>query len=310
MKEFSLFVLLFFLSFPLLFAQGDCQRSSCKWEFFELEETVRGEVIYHEFLSQNYGHSPTRYNHLIRVVNKDYHINSFCPSQYCYSMVILKINQDTIRVLCSSEEWYDKGAQIYIIPDRTIQKAEKQDVNFIAHVLEKSTTKKKRGWRKEYKKAQAELPNRFDKVVLTTTFGSLSDKSDYERSILDCEKNLIKPITHNSFQCHWNFFEIEQPFQGKIIKYEAQMQPCHILGYASLAIVTLNNNQDTIRVLDYCNPSTFEEGEEVIIETGNYKSPLTVPYTKTVEEDQTIYRSNGFDTLVFKTTYGKIIHKQ
>jgi hypothetical protein len=34
---------------------------------------------------------------------------------------------------------------------------------------------------------------------------------------------------------------------------------------------------------------------------------ITIPYTKTIEEGQEIYRSNEFYSLVFRTIYGEII---
>jgi hypothetical protein len=312
MKPFNLFILLFLGSVQTLFAQyfifdqKDCQRSHCNWDFFELKETIEGEVLLHEFLPQNFSCRGASQNNLILNISENYSLYSFCPSKSCLSITILKINQDTIRIVSGNSEWYDKGAHLYITPEKIIPREERGSFNFIFHSLERSVEKKKRGWKKEYKKAQAELPSSFDQLVLKTTIGSLSDKSDYDRSVLDCEKELFRPISSNSFQCRWNFFEIQNPLGGKIIKYEAQTQPCHLIGYASLAIVAINNNQDTIRVLDYCNSTTFEEGAVIIIEAGESKSPISIPYTKTMEGGQEVYRSNEFDHLVFRTTYGRI----
>lgn len=315
MKKNSLLILLFLGSLQLtfcqdfIFSQKDCERSSCEWDFFDLEKTVQGEVLCHEYLPQNFSCRGLTYNSLISIVNNDYQMYSFCPGKSCLSMTILKVNQDTIRVLSFSEESYEIGAQLYIVPDKTIRK-ENEELHFIAHALERTTVKKKRGWKKEYKKAQAQLPDRFDEVVLKTTRGSLSDKSDEERKVSNCEKDLIKPIMHNSFQCYWNFFELEKPLNGTIVKYEAQIQPCTVVGYASLAIVAIENTQDTFRVLDACNSSTFKEGNAVIVEAGIYYNPLYIPYTKTTVNEQVIYQTNEFDASILRTTYGKIKNKE
>lgn len=272
MKLFSLFVVLFLGDFQVLFAQDDCERSSCDWVFFELEETVLGEVISHE--------------------------QGTCGHRAITSITILRVKEDTIRILSSCDDCtYETGQKIYIFEGEDIL-----PLRFMRWGVG-VPVKKKRGWKKEYKKAQAQLPSRFDKLVLKTTVGNLSDKSD-------CERSLFKAIHHNSFQCRWTFFEIEKQLEGEIIKYQAQMQACHLIGYTSLAIIAINNNQDTIRVLDYCNAGTFEEGAKVIIEAGEYKSPISIPYTRTIEEAQETYRSNKFDSLVFRTAYGKIINRQ
>lgn len=310
MRSVSLFILLFWGSIQTTFAQDNCQRSYCDWEFFELEKTIKGEVIHHEYLIQRFSCRGLNYNNIIRNLNSSYQLNSYCPHLHCLSITILKVNEDTIRVLNSNSDWYDKGTQLYIIPDKIIAKQERNKLTFISHSLERTVVKKKRGWRKEYKNALSQLPSRYDQLVLRTTIGNLSDLSDKERSVFDCEEKLFKPINQNSFQCLWNFFEIEEPLEGKIIKYQAQMQPCHLIAYASLAIVAINNNQDTIRVLSCCDISTFKEGTEVLIEAGEYKSPVFIPYTKRIEKTQEIYRSNEFDSTVFRTTYGKIINKQ
>lgn len=310
MKYFNLFILLFIGSVHVLFAQEDCQRSHCNWEFFDLEETVRGEVIYHEALffssDENVSYKTPRQMVLVqRGINANWNLVSSCPSLNCLSVTILRINQDTVRILNYSGDWLAIGSQIYVIPSN-----KRETLNFISHRLEKNGRKKKKGWRKDYKAAKTQLPMRFDTSVLKTSFGYLSNHSDEERQVFDCEQNQYKPIQHNSFQCRWNFFEIEKPIEGRIIKYEAQTQPCHLVGYASLAIVVINNNQDTIRVLDCCNSATFEEGATVIIEDGKYTNPVSIPYSKTIEDDQEMYRSNKFDNLVFRTTYGKLIRKE
>ena len=59
--------------------------------------------------------------------------------------------------------------------------------------------------------------------------------------------------------------------------YTTAKQPCHLIAYASLAIIAINNNPDTIRVLDYCNTLTFEEGAKIIIETREHKQPISIP---------------------------------
>lgn len=206
MRLVSLFILLFWGSIQTTFAQDNCQRSYCDWEFFDLEETIEGEVLYHEM--------------------------GTCGHRAITSITILKVKNDTIRVLSYCDERsYDIGEKIYVINEAIISR-----FNFRIWVAG-IPVKKKRGWRKEYKKAQAQLPSRFDKLVLKTTIGVLSDQSDCQRKL-----NVYKRINNNSFQCLWNFFQIEEPLEGKIIKYQAQTQACHLIAYASLAIVAIHNN--------------------------------------------------------------------
>lgn len=88
------------------------------------------------------------------------------------------------------------------------------------------------------------------------------------------------------------------------------MQACHLMAHVSLTIVAIHDNQDTIRVLDYCNTSIFEKGAKVITQVGKYKEPISIPYTKNVKGTEEIYRSNEFDEVIFRTTYGEIINKQ
>lgn len=225
--------------------QSHCERNHCNWTFFELKSMVKGKIIAYELGANNYGHSrgvPT------------------------VSMVIVQLGKDSIRVLSTLlEADFEAGTTINIFPSTS-----EKYYNF-PHWVVGEPIKKTAGWRKRQRAQIAKLPTRFDALIKRTTWGILSSKSD-------CERTKLYTLLPNSYPCSWAFFELKQPLRGRIIAHHKQQAPCDILEQASLSIVAIGT--DTIRVLDFCNGSEFNPGDEVKIEYQEAPSSVQIPSSK------------------------------
>lgn len=63
----------------------------------------------------------------------------------------------------------------------------------------------------------------------------------------------------------WSYEKITKNFSGEIVDFEAALQPCGTVAYASICIVKKEDGK-LIRVLTLCNTKTnYKKGDEVII---------------------------------------------
>ncbi len=115
-------------------------------------------------------------------------------------------------------------------------------------------------------------------------------------------------LSENSFQCNWKFFQLPVITNGVVISYQKAPVSCGVYTAAALSII--ETTEDTIRVISLCEDSNFVVGQNVQIipnETPNYR--VTIPFYLAlldVQQGETIYRSNEYDEVTLKTTWGKI----
>lgn len=138
---------------------------------------------------------------------------------------------------------------------------------------------------------------------------------------VDCDTAKYSKLLSNTYQCKWEFFQLEDTIMGVVIKHEQHMIECGVLATASLTIIKTDN--DTIRVLDLCNKDNFIEGQKVkIIPRTEPQFQVYIPSyiiidrrkkgdkkRKTKEVKKNIWHSNNFDESVLKTTWGEIINE-
>ncbi len=140
---------------------------------------------------------------------------------------------------------------------------------------------------------------------------------------VDCDTTKYPKLLSNSYQCKWNFFQLNDTIEGVIIKHEKQMIGCGFLATASLTII--ETGSDTIRILDLCNLKDYSVGQKVkILPESEPKFQTLIPcyfYTvriklykgdkgkKVKQDEKAVWHSNDFDERILKTTWGQIINE-
>lgn len=151
-------------------------------------------------------------------------------------------------------------------------------------------------------------------TIFTLTSGSVFGQ-------VDCDTAKYSKLLSNTYQCKWEFFQLEDTIKGVVIKHEQQMTGCGVLATASITIIKTDN--DTIRVLDLCNKDNYIEGQKVkIIPRTEPQFQVNIPCyilidrrkkgdknRKTKEVEKNIWHSNNFDESILKTTWGEIINE-
>lgn len=267
-KAFTSLLFSLFLFFHVL-GQSNCERNNCNWKYFSLNSLISGQLISYELMTNNYGHRPT------------------------VSIAIVKVNADTFRILSScTQNVYKIGSEINIFPSEGYS-----DYSYPRWVVGIPINRTK-GWKKRKQEQIDNLPSRFDKVILKTTWGELSKENE-------CDRSLLKKINGNSYQCQWTYFKFEKPIEGEIIKFEKQTQPCKIFTHGSVAIV--KTKVDTLRIIDCCHEIDFKIGQKVkILPSSKPSSLVNIPYIEKVKNGLSLKEVNEYDLLVKRTTWGKL----
>lgn len=124
-----------------------------------------------------------------------------------------------------------------------------------------------------------------------------------------CSNPKSSRILTNSFECHWQFTELQDTSEAIVIHHSPTHIPCAFKATASVTIVKIKN--DTIRILDVCNLQKYKVGQ--IIKVVSVSKPyykVSIP-TFFALEDPTfgtyIYRCNEYDDKILKTTWAHIV---
>lgn len=124
----------------------------------------------------------------------------------------------------------------------------------------------------------------------------------------ECSDVKSAKILTNSYQCFWEFFEIQDTLEATVIAHESAYVPCAFKATASVTILKVE--EDTIRVLDVCNLEDYKIGAAVkvsAISVPHYKVSIPTYFYKDVTTNSYIYRCNEYDASVQRTTWGHII---
>jgi hypothetical protein len=124
----------------------------------------------------------------------------------------------------------------------------------------------------------------------------------------ECSDVKNAKILTNSYQCFWEFFEIQDTINATVVAHESAYMPCAFKASASVTILKVD--EDTIRVLDVCNLDNFKVGAAVkvsAISAPTYKVSIPTYFYKDVLTNNYIYRCNEYDVTVERTTWGHII---
>jgi len=124
----------------------------------------------------------------------------------------------------------------------------------------------------------------------------------------ECSDAKEAQILTNSYQCLWEFFEVQDTLNATVIKHESAFVPCAFKATASVTILKVG--KDTIRVLDVCNLEKYKIGAAVrvsAISVPRYKVSIPTYFFKDITTNLYIYRCNEFDVTVQRTTWGHII---